>query len=53
MNGTAKVGPAPSEAMDERENHETTAPLDYKSASVHRTDAEILDDELSFVRSEN
>ncbi len=50
MNHTAKVDPAPSEAMAK---NETIRILEHKPDSEHLTDAEILNDECSFVLSEN
>ena len=53
MNHAAKVDPAPSEAMDKMAKNETIGTLEYKPDHEHLTDAEILDDERSFVLSEN
>jgi len=58
MSRSAKIDLAPSHAIDgevrdEMEKNETTKALEHKPDPVHRADAEILDDELSFVRSEN
>jgi hypothetical protein len=53
MNHTAKVDPAPSEVMGKVAKNETIRTLEHKPDSEHLTDAEILDDECSFVLSEN
>ncbi len=53
MNHTAKVDPTPSEVMDKMAKNETIRILEHDPDSEHRTTAEILDDECSFVLSEN
>ncbi len=53
MNHTAKVDPAPREAMGKMAKNETITILEHKPDPEHLTDAEILDDEFSFVLSEN
>ena len=53
MNHTARVDPAPSEAMDKMAKNETIRTLEHKPDPEHLADAEIPDDECSFVLSEN
>ena len=53
MNHMAKVDPAPSKAMDKTAKNETIGTLEHKPDPEHLTDAEILDDERLFIRSEN
>ncbi len=53
MNHTAKVDPALSEVLDNMAKNETIRILEHKPDPEHLTDAKILDDECSFVRSEN
>ncbi len=53
MNHTAKVDPAASEAMDKMAKNEMNMALEHKPDPEHPTDAEMLDDECSFVLSEN
>ena len=58
MNQTTKINPAPSHAMDDEmmdqmKNNEVTGTLAHTPLPEYLTDAEILDDELSFVLSEN
>ncbi len=57
MNHTAKIDPAPSDAMDddvmsETENIEATGVLEYRPNPNYVADSEALDDELSFVLGE-
>ena len=53
MNHTAIVDPAPSEAMEKMAKNETIRTLEHELDPEHLTNAEILDDECSFVLSEN
>ncbi len=53
MNHTAKVDPAPREAMDKMAKNETIRTLEHKPDPEHLADADILDIEFSFILSEN
>ncbi len=52
MNHTAKVDPTLREVLDKMAN-ETIRILEHKPDPEYLTDAKILDDECSFVLSEN
>ncbi len=53
MNHTAKVDPTLLSVLDKMAKNETIRILEHKPDPEHLTDAEILDDECSFVLSEN
>ncbi len=53
MNYTAKVDPTLREVLGKMAKNETIRTLEHEPDSEHLTDAKILDDECSFVRSEN
>ena len=58
MSHTAKVDSASNHAIDdekrdEPEKNETTKISEHEPDPMYRTDSEIFDDELSFVRSVN
>ena len=53
MNHTAKVDPTLRQVLDKMAKNETTRTLEHKPDHKHLADAEILDDQCSFVLSEN
>ena len=53
MNHTAKVDSTLRAVLDKMAKNEMTRTLEHKPDPEHLTDAKILDDECSFVRSEN
>ena len=53
MNHTVKVDPTLREVLDNMAKNETITILEHKPDPEHLIDAEILDDEFSFVLSEN
>ncbi len=53
MTHTAKVDPTLREVLDKMAKNETIRTLEHKPDPAHLTGAKILDDESSFVLSEN